>query len=461
MKKQTPAQSARRGVRSAFYPTLGLAASLLLASSCSHEEAEAPALAALTTEADAVSADLVAAPAIAASNWTAGRFTGSIVPLGSQRAMPNVTLGGNPIVKSNNPEKFTSTGWLTQHTYTHPSRGGNNAWLSGNFNIYVSHYNGLTTQAYLQVLAVNPHAYPITVSYRGSILTSSEAGDSRGILGKSNYYMVTENMLRLPSTVTSKTIPARGAVLLALKRLNSGGSVDGTLLVNAASPGVFTYVVATNTDRIDEGLSLAHNPSTRRPATGNIKPPTVKDFGTEAGVYGFSKVTATPNVPLPGGIGHIGISVNYAGYEETVASPYVQTAPANRNGSGQILRLFDSSYRTNGNYGHEYNVTLRLQNTLARPRRVKVWFASNAHTATRGLLYNGAMLFNGSTRQVVTKPIKTVPNEPFNARQELTVVNGVSQPLLIGANSTLNVPVQFYIPGLSSAGAHFILETQD
>ncbi|WP_046245375.1 hypothetical protein [Hymenobacter terrenus] len=437
---------------------------LLAASSCSREESTTPAPTPTGTTAtsNAVAADLVPAPALTAESWTNGFLTstGVVVPENRQKGLPNVVLGGVPFVKSNNPEKFTSTGWLVQHAYTHPTRGGNNTWLSGNFNIYVSHLNGTGALAYLQVILVNPHSTPITVSYRGSILTSGEAGDANGVIGKSNYYTVSERLLTLPTTVTTKVIPAGGAVFVALKTMNPSGSADGTLFVNAGSPGVFTYVVATATDKIEEGLALASASATRRPAAGNIKPPSTAAFGTEAGVYAFSKVTADAPVPLPAGIGHIGLTVNYAGYTPIPNSSFIQTAPPSQNGSGQTLRLGDSAYRTCGNYNHEYNINLRLQNPLSRPRRVRVWFAANAITADRQLLYNGAFQFNGSGPvKVLITPATSATNRP---KQELTAdVNGNSLPLTVAAGATLNVPLRFFIPGLASAGSHIILETQD
>lgn len=436
-------------------------AGALLTSACSHDPEAVPSQVASTTStADAVTPDLVPARAIVATDWINGRLNTAItalVPVTAQRPMPNVVLGGVPFVKSNNPESFSSLGWLMQHTYADAARGGNNTWLSGNFNVFVSHYNKTAGTAYLQVILVNPHSTPLTVSYRGAITTSGEAGDANGVRGRSNYYVTSERLLTLPATVTTQTIPAKGAIAISVKQMNKGGSIEGVFFVNAAAPGVFSYVVATGSTQLSEAVALAHTPSSRRAATGNIEVPQTLAFGKEAGVYAFSKVSADVPIPMPAGIGHMGLSVNIAGYGVTPDSPFIQTAPPAQNGSGQSLRLKDSAYRTACNYGHEYNLTLRLSNPLSRPRRVRVWFAANTATSGRGLTFNSAMQFNGAG------PFKVLTYDAV-PKQELTVVsptNATSAPLTVPANSTLSVPVRFFVAGLSSAGSHFILETQD
>ena len=451
-------------LRDASLPTLGVAACLLLATGCAREADEVSvSTAQAVASADAVASDLIAAPPLTAGSWTLESSTVAmpqpIIPSSQHKALPNVLLAGGPIVTSNNPESFTSTGWLAQHTYVHPTRGGNNTWLSGTFGVYVSHYNKTGVSVYLQVIAQNPHLdRSINVSYRSAITSSSEAGDANGVRGRSNYYVASEKALNFANTVvTTKTIPAGGAVLLSLKAMSNGGSVDGAMLVTADAPGIFTYVVAAPDQYIESGLALAHASATRRPATGNIKSPSASTFGTEAGVYAFSKITADVPVPLPSAKGYLALGVNYGSYGPIVDSPFIQTSPAGQNGSGQTLRLSDSGYRTNGNYGHEYTISLRLSNPLSRPRRVRAWFAANTNTSGRGLTYNGAMQVNGiSALKVLT--YDAVP------KQELTVVSATdlaSAPLTVGANTSTTLQLRFFVPGLASAGSHIILQTQD
>jgi hypothetical protein len=174
-------------------------------------------------------------------------------------------------------------------------------------------------------------------------------------------------------------------------------------------------------------------------------------------VYAFSKITADVPVPLPSAKAYLALGINYGSYGPGVNSPFIQTSPPYQNGSGQTLRLSDSGYRTNANYGHEYSITLRLSNSLSRARRVRVWFAANSNITGRGITYNGALQFNALS------PLKVLTYDAV-PKQELTVTsptNLTSAPVTVGANSTLSIPVRFFVPGLASAGSHIILETQD
>jgi hypothetical protein len=375
--------------------------------------------------------------------WTIGKLVNPIVPIINQQVLATWTLTGNSLLESNNPERIDSVGWLFQHQYPDEKRGGNRATLQGNFRVYVSHINGQKTSGYFQIIATNPNKTPLTITFKGSVLTSSETGDSRGVLGKSNYYKVSENALSGSLPTRTKSIAPGKTVLLSLKRLNPKTSVDGLLQVHSTQ-GVFVTVLATKTPYVEEGVRLLAN---RQPATGNIKSPTSSTFGTGAGIYPTWGVSATPTLTLPPTIAHLGLSFNYADYELSPANPNVQTALCQRNTENKTLCLRDSSTRSNGNYGREYNIRLKVVNPATTPQTVRVWFASNAIRAKRTLLNNGAVRFNKVIRQVVTTPTRP--------RQELTSI-----PLLVAPQSTLTIPLEFIIPGLSSAGQALIIETQ-
>ncbi len=378
--------------------------------------------------------------------WTVGKLVTPIVPIINQQVLATWTLTGNSLLESNNPERIDSVGWLYQHQYTDIKRGGNKATLQGNFRLYISHINGQKIPGYLQIIVTNPHTTPLTITFKGSVLTSREAGDSRGVLGKSNYYKVSETALSALSDLSptrTKSIAPGKTVLLSLKRLNPKTSVDGLLQVHSTQ-GVFVTVLATKTPYVEEGVRLLAN---RQPATGNIKSPTSRTFGTGAGIYPTWGLLATPTLTLPPTIAHLGLSINYADYELNPTNLNVQTSLCQRNTANKTLCLIDSSVRSNGNYGREHNIRLKVVNPTTAPQTVRVWFASNAIMADRTLLYNGAISFND-----VIQPVVTTPTRP---RQELTSI-----PLLVAPQSTLTIPLRFFIPGLSSAGQALIIETQ-
>jgi hypothetical protein len=375
--------------------------------------------------------------------WTIGRLTTPIVPIIKQQVLTTWTLTGSSILESNNPERIDSPGWLYQSEYPDEKRGGNRATLQGDFRVYVSHINGQETLGYFQIIATNPNKTPLIITFTGSVLTSREAGDGQGVLGKSNYYQVSEKALSNSLPRQTKSIDPGKTVLLSLKRLNPKTSVDGLLQVHSTG-GVFVSVVATKTPYVEEGVRLL---AARQPATGNIKPPSSRTFGTGAGIYPTWGVKATPTLDLLPTVAHLGLSINYADYELNPTNPNVQTALCQRNAAKQSLCLRDSSPRSQGNYGREYTIMLNVVNPNPAPQTVRVWFASNGITANRTLLYNGAVSFNNAIQQVITTPSRP--------RQQLT-----STPLLVKPQSTLTIPLRFFIPGLSSAGKAIIVETQ-
>jgi hypothetical protein len=377
--------------------------------------------------------------------WTIGRLVDPIVPIKQQQVLTTWTLVGNPILESNNPESIKSDGWLYQHEYTDKKRGGNRATLQGKFRIYVSHINVQKTPGYFQIIATNPNKTPITISFKGSVITSGELGigDKYGVRGKSNYYEVSKNALSNKLPTRTKSIAPNKSVLLSLKLLNPLTSVDGLLEVD--SQPVFISVVATKTPYVEEGVRLL---AARQPATGNIKPPSDQTFGTGAGIYPTWGVSATPTLKLPPTIAHLGLSINYADYALNPANPNVQTALCQFIAAKRSLCLSDSSLRSQGNYGREYTITLKVYNPNPAPQTIRMWFASNAIGANRTILYNGAISFDNTIQQVVTTPSRP--------RQQLIP----STPLLIAPQSTHTIPIRFYIPGLSSAGQAINIETQ-
>ena len=368
-------------------------------------------------------------------------------------------------MKSNNPETFTSTGVLAYHDGKGP-RGGGEKKLK-KFGIFVSHQNAPKAPTrYVQVIAVNPGATPVKISAQGSALTGADRRAFGGYTGRSPYYLVSDDMLngRTPNKY-SGTISPGGAVQLYQTVLKGGGGVEGILQTEVTDgEGVYTYVVVTNGPGLNEAVELAVGPN-RKMATGNIKPQSEDDpatpknesaFGTEAGVYSASKYTGTVPVPLPECDAYMGLSINEAGYKPVPDSARTQSVGPLAGGKGESLALADSSVRTHGNYGHEYNITLVLRNNQSTPRTVRVWFSHtaayvsptpNPNQRTASFYFNGSVQFNKGIAQVLITPKK--------ATQELTIA-----PIVVGPGQEVRVPLRYFPPGMSSAGQQLILESK-
>lgn len=109
------------------------------------------------------------------------------------------------------------------------------------------------------------------------------------------------------------------------------------------------------------------------------------------------------------------------------------------------MRLSDSSDRTYGNYGHEYNIFLDLNNPSATTRTISLSFAhrvvggnSPSHT------FNAPMLINGSRVMVFTTP--SSPKDTL-----------LSQ-FRISPGDTKTISIRFFAPGLLTTGHQLILE---
>ena len=105
--------------------------------------------------------------------------------------------------------------------------------------------------------------------------------------------------------------------------------------------------------------------------------------------------------------------------------------------------LGDSSKESHGNYGHYYNLTITLTNPSRCSRNVRLSFASNDTSAAVGSLYNGPIRLNGCIINTLHTP--TNPKD-------------ILQIFTLSSSTTLNLSLQFYIPGLITRGQQLIFE---
>ncbi len=74
------------------------------------------------------------------SDWNVGFLPGEILAESDLTALTG-SPSGNPIWKSNNPEKFTSDGWLMQHSRDGERGGKRFSNLSGKYQSFKSASN--------------------------------------------------------------------------------------------------------------------------------------------------------------------------------------------------------------------------------------------------------------------------------------------------------------------------------
>ncbi len=377
---------------------------------------------------------LAALPPLASAgvSWSAGLLSSNQKVADNLLQPLTIGYGGYPIWKSNNPEIFRGTGWLMQNARSDASRGGRSYPLSGCHNAYLFHINQRGAAAYLHLIATNPNNASITVSAKGSAYTNSQK--PLGGAGTGQSYAVSKDWLNgsFVTNFSGRSVGAFQGTEIAKLLMNDRNMLDGRFEVCASQP-IYLYSVVTASGSTTDAINLSQG----APASGDIKSEAANAYGREAGVYASSLVAGTTVVDLPAsGNVHAGFAFNTSAkfnanlQEQTVAALY---------------RLSDSSTRTYGNYGHKYDVTLRLRNPHASARTARVSFASSFTNSvnTPSFTFNSAATLNGA-------PITlwTTPTQPRQLLGSYTVP----------ANGTVDVRLTTFIAGLGVSNQQLVVE---
>ncbi|MFB7652981.1 MULTISPECIES: DUF3370 family protein [unclassified Streptomyces] len=381
---------------------------------------------------------------IGAGQWRPGTpaAPGPTVPREALLPLPGAMTGPEMVV-SNNPETVTGAGWLTQHSRAGAARGGRARPLSGTFPLYLYHQNDTGGQAYLHVLISNPQASPVTVSMRGAAWTNADkplVQDPASRAGTGPCHATSLDWLTgATRTYLGTTSVAAGRAVQAARIPMTGTILDGRFEITA-SGGVYVYTVVTTDGSATTAINLSQTDSAW--ARGNIASQTATTYGRESGVYAGSQ-WRTGRVTIEAGPpgSHLGLAVNTT--QRQVAT-LDQTAPA-------TAALTDSSQRSWGNYGARYDIDLALRNTGSTARTVDLTFGSNV-TGTQdvpGNTWNGAVAVreDGGPRRTQTVYVRpTVPRDLIGR-------------YVLAAGQERTVALEFYVPGLITAGSQLLLES--
>jgi Protein of unknown function (DUF3370) len=369
---------------------------------------------------------------ISSSDWSIGTLlVPNIVPLEKLKPLTGMARG-MPIWKSNNPEVFTSDGWLMQNALNSSRQLLGSAQLSGNFGIYLFHINKSSTTQIIHLLVTNPQSSPVQVSGKGSMFSNSTfplLGQGTGL-----NYQVARNWLTDIHRVEfdSVNLAPNKTYPIDQHTLKSSNMIDGHFELITTAP-VSISAVVTSTGNLNDAIALSQG----NPADGDIAQPGSNRFGREAGICRHSEWAGTTEIEIPATQAHLGLCLNTS----NKFTPALQDQT-----SDYLLRLGDSAERSYANYGHKYDVTLALKNSSITQRRVRLSFGSNVTSPQDrpSFTYNGPIQVNNRIQDVYTKP--TAP------RNELETVT-------IAANARIEIRLQFYVPGLITIGQQLILES--
>lgn len=378
--------------------------------------------------------DLASAPAPdPAQVWTFGTLTANEKLADDKLAPLTITLGGPKFWKSNNPEIYTGTGWLMQNSRRDASRGGQANPVSGCTPAYFFHINKSGGTAYVHFLASNPQPGAVTISAKGSAYNNA----SKPLTGKATgqSYAVSKDWRggNFLTNFSNRSVASGGATEIAKLTMGPNNMGDGRFEV-CSSAGVYFYTVVTTTGTTTDAI----NKSQGLPAAGEIKSTTANTYGREGGVYSQAQVSGLTHVALPAGGGQ------YLGFAFDTNDKF--NSRLQEQTSFYNSRLADSADRTYGNYGHEFDTTLRLYNTGSRARRVRLSFGTSLTSATNtpSFTFNSAARYNGANVDLFTTP--TLP------RQLLSTFG-------VPANDFYDARILVTIAGLGVTNQQLILET--
>ena len=222
---------------------------------------------------------------IGVADWTTGTLSTAKIP--EQNLKPlTISPSGGMIWKSNNPEEFTSNGWLMQNARSDGSRGGSSFPLTGTSTIYLFHKNGSNSTKFLHLLVTNPQNGNITVNYKGSMYTLDDfllgappppgGGPSANVAAN----WTDGNFATPPKTATISSFKAHQ---IGRATLTPGNMIDGRFELTTTA-GAFVYTVVTSSGSKDDAVNASQGGA----AAGLIKKPSASTFGREAGVCNHS-----------------------------------------------------------------------------------------------------------------------------------------------------------------------------
>jgi hypothetical protein len=335
-------------------------------------------------------------------------------PVPDQMVNPlNIELGGYPFMKSDNPEIFFSAGWLMNHSRVDSQRGGARYPVNGCTNSYMFHINKVGRKAFLHLLVTNASNAPIRLSAKGSLYTNSQKIFKGKASGPS--YMVSRDWLygSFATKFSNRPVNALATTEVVKVQMNELNMADGRFEVCATGP-VFLTTVATLNGTLNEAISAMQG----APDVGDIQKANVNDYSRDAGIYASSVVGGLTVVPLPSTTAHTAFAFNTTGTFNSGLQE--QTSPA-------LMRMNDSNTRTFANFGHKFDITLRLFNPHAWSRTVRLYLASSYTNQINDPIFtfNSPGMLNGMEMPLFTTPTQPKqilatwtlrPNQTFDAR---------------------------------------------
>ncbi len=294
-----------------------------------------------------------------------GADTNTALSVDHLKPLPGA-LDNRPLIASNNPEMFTSPGYLLRTSGPSGARGDISSTFDKGFDLYIHHLNKVkgVSAVNLVVILRNPSARPVTVDLDGAL---QQTGDAKGGWGHGKEGFGGPNAVAADGAMTRDAskghqskklvIAPGGSVRAVVHRVNHGAEIDGRFVVNSDGPiSCDLLAEARAADNQNPGMAEGHMASTAPGALGRA-----------SGVYQGANWTYRGGpIPIPEVGQASGYLVSGTKYQQKIQNQAPQASK----------RYTDSSQGVEGCYGVRYDLAFPLHNPGTSTRKVQVAFTA-------------------------------------------------------------------------------------
>lgn len=274
----------------------------------------------------------------------------------------NIQFEGTQFVESNSPEVVFGPGYVFKNDGNDQQRGGQDYPLIGCSQIYFFHINKSKRNLYFHLLIKSKNGKKTKASLKGSAYTNNERplGEKRGQSYQTALDWLTKSYRYQKEVELSQQYRS-----ILSKRLNRNGMLDGKIEV-CSKDSYYINLVFSDSAYSKRTVELFSKTS----ADGIILPVNRSTYGRVAAIFEKSEINA--KIDINSDIHKDGLKwhVNTISKFEADRELQDQTMQC-------VSNLSDSSCVSNGNYGREYNIELKINNVSSGCRKYKLLFASN------------------------------------------------------------------------------------
>lgn len=359
-------------------------------------------------------------------------FTLIMTPINSLATTKDLdfNFSGNHFIESNSPEVVQGSGFVFKHDEDSSDRGQTDYPLTGCTDLYFFHINKSNRNLDFHLMVKSKNSNNSKLSIKGSSYTNFER-PLRAYHGQS--YSVASDWI-MGSLNLNKSINIDTSYQSILKkRFFIGSMIDGKFQVCSDMPYYIALVVSNSRSKID-----VIKKDLNKSAPGILLPVRQDTYGRVAAIFEKSKI-----------IGKININSGTGDLMKKWHINTISKLDKDRHLQDQTMQclnhLHESSCQSNGNYGREYNISLKINNNTHQCRRYKISFGSNfkAKENRPSFTWNCPIQVDN-----MLVPVYTTPTKPTQLLKSID----------IQANSKINIPIHFMPCGLITAKQNLQIE---